>query len=207
LPEIAQIGYRHAMAPLKNQRRETFARKIIEAAKRGLPQTWAYEQSGYRTLPGHVSEVAASRLLSTVEVQQRIAELNAPAVKRTRTTIDSLAKQFDEVFDAAIGASQLGAAGAAAAAKAKLFGFMRDRLEVGGVGSFDSCETMPQVVEALLADQSPAEAIATCDALRSAIELHAATHAAIVLPTARKVDEGALALAALRPHRKNGRGH
>jgi hypothetical protein len=192
------------MGTLKNVKHETFARMIIQAAKDGRSQGWAYEASGYKAR-GHSAEVLGCNLLKKIKVQQRIAELTAPAVKKTRTTIDSLAKQFDGVFDAAIGASQLGAAGAAASAKAKLFGFMRDRLEIGGVGSFDACETMTELVQTLLADQSPSEALATCDELRSAIELHAAMHAAVVSAPAPKVDERELSLAALRPKHRNGR--
>jgi hypothetical protein len=197
------------MAPLKNLKRETFCRKILEGAKHGISQAEAYEQSGYRT-SGHASEVAASRLLSTVEVQRRIAELTAPAVRKARTTIDSLAQQFDDVFNAAMSNVQLGAAGAAAAAKAKLLGFMRDRLELGSVGSFDNCTTMPQLIEALLADQSATEALETLDAMREAIELHAATHAQIIVPSAdpdrRRINETEAALALFRPSRP-GRRH
>jgi hypothetical protein len=188
---------------LKNQRWELFCRNLVEGAKLGWPASQAYIRSGYKA-DDATARANASRLLAKDSIKMRLSELTAPTVKRTRTTIDSLAKQFDDVFDAAISASQLGAAGAAASAKAKLFGFMRDKLEIGGVGSFDACLTLPELVEALLSDQSPAEALETCDALREAIEQHAATHAAIIVPTAPKVDEFA---ESMRVSRKNGRGH
>ncbi|MFY9957958.1 hypothetical protein [Bradyrhizobium sp.] len=194
------------MAPLKNQRRETFARKIIEAAKRGLPQTWAYEQSGYRTLPGHVSEVAASRLLSTVEVQQRIAELSEPATRRAKISVESLLAQLEATVTGATKAKQFGAVNGSLALIGKLTGLLRDQIEIGSVGQFDQCQTMPELVEALLANESPAQALQTLDTLRQAIELHAATHAAIVVPRhMMPSDETAMALAMFRPGRKDRR--
>src|SRR4051812_30562350 len=105
------------MPALKNLKRETFCRKILEGTQHGISQAEAYERSGYRT-SGHASEVAASRLLSTVEVQRRIAELTAPAERKTRTTVDTLAAQLDAVFDGASGDRQWGAAGSAAGVKA-----------------------------------------------------------------------------------------
>jgi hypothetical protein len=191
------------MAPLKNQRWELFVRNLIEGAKHGWPASQAYIRSGYKA-DDATARANASRLLAKDSIRMRLAELTAPATKKTRATVDTLAQQFDAVFDGAMSNAQFGAAGAAAAAKSKLLGFMRDRLEVGGVGAFDNCQTMPELVEALLANESPAEALAICDELRQAIEVHAATHAAIVLPAPPKVDELAASLAVSR---RNGRAH
>jgi hypothetical protein len=54
------------------------------------------------------------------------------------------------VFDGAMGSAQFGAAGSAAAAKAKLLGFMRDKIEVGSPGQFADLTTPASVVDALL---------------------------------------------------------
>jgi hypothetical protein len=195
------------MPALKNVRNDQFCQHIATSPKTGMSQGQCYEAAGYKT-NGNSAEACASRLLSDAKVQARIAELGAPTVRKTRATIDSLASQFDAVFDGAMGSAQFGAAGAAAAAKSKLLGFMRDRLEVGGVGAFDQCETVPQLVEALLADQTPTEALETLDALREQIELHALTHAVTVIaaPDRTRINESALSLAVFRKPRKNGRG-
>jgi hypothetical protein len=197
------------MAPLKNQRHELFCRNLVEGAQRGWSASEAYIRSGYKA-DAAAARANASRLLTKDSVKTRLAELAAPTVKKTRATIDTLAEQFDAVFDGAMGSAQFGAAGSAAAAKSKLLGFMRDRLEVGSVGSFDACETMPQLVEALLADQSATEALETLDAMREAIELHAATHAQIIVPAAdpdrHRVNETEASLALFRPTRP-GRRH
>lgn len=194
------------MPQLKNLKRETFCRKILEGTKLGISQAEAYEQSGYRTT-GHASEVAASRLLSMVEVQRRLEELSAPTVRKTRATIDTLAEQFDAVFDGAMGSAQFGAAGSAAAAKSKLLGFMRDRLEVGGPGDFAACETIEEAVAMLLADMSPAEALEQVELTRQAIEHYAGDHAEVIVPEmARKPStEVGDALALFQPTRKTRR--
>lgn len=194
------------MPALKNARHELFCRNLIDGAHRGWSATEAYIRAGYKGEEG-VARACASRLLTNENIKRRLAELNAPAVRKTRTTVDSLAQQFDEVFAAAMSNVQLGVAGAAAAAKAKLFGFMRDRLEVGSVGSFDNGTTMPQLIEALLADQSATEALETLDAMREAIELHAATHAQIIIPAVdpdrRRINETEAALALFRPKHRH----
>jgi hypothetical protein len=164
---------------LKNQRRETFCRMIIEAAKRGLPQTWAYEKAGYRA-DGHSAEVNASRLLNYAEIKARIAELGAPAVRKTRVSIESLLNELETTINDARGDGQHSVVVNALTLSAKLVGLLRDRVEIGGVGEFAACETTEQVVATLLSDQSPAEALAGLDVLRGEIERHAANHATIV---------------------------
>lgn len=168
--------------PLKNLKHEAFCRELLEGTKKGWNAAEAYRLV-YGT-EGHVSESAASRLLKNVEVQARIAELTEPAARKTRTTVDTLAAQLDEVFAGAAGDKQWGAAGSAAALKAKLLGFMRDKLEVGGPGSFDDLHTVEQVADRLIDDAgSPAAALAQLDQMRQLVEQRAAGAALDVMPT------------------------
>jgi Ni,Fe-hydrogenase I large subunit len=206
--ERANIRYRHAMAPLRNIKRETFCRKLLEGAKHGISQAEAYEQSGYRTT-GHASEVAASRLLSTVEVQRRIAELGAPAVRKTRVTIESLLNELETTITDARASKQHSVVVNALTLSAKLCGMLRDQIEFGPPGSFGPCETVAQVVEALLIDESPQSALQTLAEMREEVERIALTRATMVVaePDRYRINEGELSLAALRPPpRKNGRG-
>jgi hypothetical protein len=101
--------------------------------------------------------------------------------------------QFDEVFDAAMGEKQLGAAGSAAAAKAMLFGFMRDRLEVGGVGEFDDCKTLDDIGGRMIddADGDVAKVLADIDAVRALVEGRAAARATTINQIARRPKMGA----------------
>src|SRR5262245_37625971 len=118
-----------AMPALRNTRHESFAQHIVARPRTGKNNTECYQAAGYRT-EGNAAEVGASRLLSSVKLQQRIAELIEPTVKKTRTTVDTLTEQFDRVFDGALAAEQFGAAGNAAGLKAKLLGFMREKIEI-----------------------------------------------------------------------------
>jgi hypothetical protein len=177
---------------------------IIEAAKRGLPQTWAYEKAGYQA-DGHSAEVNASRLLNYAEIKARIAELGAPAVRKTRVSIESLLNELEMTINDARGDGQHSVVVNALTLSAKLVGLLRDRVEIGGAGAFDACESTEQVVAALLSDQTPNEALASLDVLRGEIERHAADHAHVVAVDGawpRAPSESAQALALLRPGRR-----
>ncbi len=195
------------MAPLKNPRHELFVQLTLEGVKLGRTQGQNYERAGFKA-QGHAAEVAASRLLKNAELRTRLAELTEPAVRKTRTTVDSLADQFDAVFDAAITEKQLSAAGTAAGLKAKLLGFMRDRLEIGAPGDFSGCDNVEDLVARLLSEMDSQKALQALDMLRSLIEQSAANSAQDVTPapaTHRPGVETSRALASLRPTRKGGR--
>jgi hypothetical protein len=193
------------MPALKNVRYEKFCQNIATSPKTGWPQGRCYVEAGFKTAD-RSADACAARLLTRANIQARIAELVEPTVRKTRATVDTLAAQLDAVFDGATGDRQWGAAGSAAALKAKLLGFMREKLEVGSPGSFDSCQTTGEVVAALLADQTPAEALASLDILRGEVEHHAAGHADVVaVEPARPRAPGSetdKALALLRPGRR-----
>jgi hypothetical protein len=191
------------MPALRNQKHENFSQLTLQGAKYGWTQAEIYKRAGYHAT-GHSAEMAASRLMKKDEIQRRIAELGEPAVKKTRATVDTLAAQFDAVFDGAMGSAQFGAAGSAAAAKGKLLGFMREKLEVGGPGSFDGLQTTEEVIAQLLSDQSASEALESLAILRDAIEHHAADHADVVAaidPARPRPNEGDLSLAPYRKRR------
>jgi hypothetical protein len=194
---------------LRNLKHEAFAQLIAQAPKHGMSNAHCYREAGYRVDAGPACDVAASRLLSSDKVRARIDELIRPTIRRTRATVDTLAEQLDHVFAGATGDRQWGAAGSAAALKAKLLGFMRERLEVGAVGAFDECRTTEEVIAKLLTEhESPAAALAELDELRQMIEAYAANHAAPVEagPSVRPRslgDETEMSLALLRPkHRR-----
>jgi hypothetical protein len=137
-------------------------------------------------------------------MQARIAELLRPTVRKTRATVDSLSEQFDAVFDGAMGSAQFGAAGSAAAAKAKLLGFMRERLEVGAPGEFTNCSTPEHVVDALLLDcRDPHEIADMIERMavmcRDRVANMAQPVKAEVTP---KVDEAAAAIEMFRPRKR-----
>jgi hypothetical protein len=195
------------MAPLRNVKHEAFCRELLKAAKNGRGQGEAYLAAGYKA-DGHGADVCASRLLKNVHIRARVAELSEPAAKKTKISVESLLAQLEATVAGATEAKQFGAVNGSLALIGKLTGLLRDQIEIGAVGSFGECTTIPQLVEALLADQSAPEALQTLEELRQAIELHALTRAAVVVaePDRYRINESALSLAALRPQRKNGRG-
>ena len=65
------------MARLENVRQEKFCRNFCKSGN----QTEAYKAAGYKVKSDAAASSAASRLLSNVKVQQRIAELNVEIVK------------------------------------------------------------------------------------------------------------------------------
>jgi hypothetical protein len=169
------------MAPLKSLRQETFCHKVIEAAKLGLSHAVAYERSGYRTT-GHASEVNASKLLSKTEIQERIAELMAPAARKIGVTVETLLHELEESRSGAVAAEQYGAANGAIGLKGKLTGLLRDKVEIGGPGDFDGLETLEGVAEKMLEDTEPADLLRRLDALRDAVEALAGRRAILVKP-------------------------
>jgi len=157
------------MPVLTNPRHEAFCQQIIEGARYGRTQAQAYSRAGFRA-DGHSAAMAASRLMKKDDIRGRIAELTAPVVRKTRATVDTLAEQFDVVFDGAVGDAHWGAAGSAAGLKAKLLGFMREKIEIGGPGMFDPCETREQVADRMLDECGSLEAaLAGFDELRASL--------------------------------------
>ena len=132
------------MPALQNVRHERFAQNIATSTKTTWSNGRCYSEAGFKT-DNRSADACAARLLTNANVSARIEELLAPIVQKTRTTVDTLAAQLDAVFDGASGDRQWGAAGSAAALKAKLLGFMREKIEVGGPGAF-----VPQTVDEVL---------------------------------------------------------
>ncbi len=73
------------MPVLKNARHERFAQNITK----GMSATKAYEKAGYKRNDG-----SAGRLHRNAQVQERIAELMAPAVEATQATVERVLKEM-----------------------------------------------------------------------------------------------------------------
>jgi hypothetical protein len=143
------------MPALKNVRNELFCQLIVKSPKSGWPQGRCYVEAGYRT-NGRSADACAARMLTRANIRTRIDELLQPTIKKTRATIDDLAEQLDEVFAGARTDRQWNAAASASGLKAKLLGFLREKIEVSGSSEFDSVTTTEDVVRLMLRDQSAA---------------------------------------------------
>lgn len=131
------------MAPLKNPRHEAFIRHLLE----GKDACDAYEFAGFKRDDGN-----AARLKANPKVAARLAELQAEIAAETTVTVQGLLNELEEARKKATDLKQLNAAIAAINAKAKLSGLMveRQKIEVGGPGAFDGCNSVESVVDELL---------------------------------------------------------
>lgn len=111
------------MPVLPNPRHERFAQELAK----GKSASEAYANAGYKANDGN-----AATLKGNQRVEQRIAELLNKAASKTEVTIETLAAQLDEDRALAHKIEQPGAAVSASTAKAKLFGYMKEKHEVTG---------------------------------------------------------------------------
>jgi hypothetical protein len=126
------------MPPLENPRHERFVQALFE----GKPANKAYEEAGYKAHDGN-----CIRLRGNERVRARLAELQGQVAKKTAVTVESLLEELEQARVRADSLSQLSAAVRATAEKAKISGLLVQRVEVGGPGEFDKCQTEDQVIE------------------------------------------------------------
>jgi hypothetical protein len=128
--------------PLKNPKHETFVQLLLQ----GETAIDAHEKAGFAR-----SDANSSRLKANPKVAARLAELQSEIAKETVTTVEGLIAELEQARVQASSLNQLSAATAAILGKAKISGLMAPtKLEVGGPGSFEKCETIADVVDELL---------------------------------------------------------
>jgi hypothetical protein len=101
------------MPLLDNPKHEIYAQELAK----GTTATRAYVRAGYRE-----SRPAASRLSTNVNIQGRVAELQAVTAERAEITIESLLREAEKIWLAAMASGQCSAAVSALILKAKLAG-------------------------------------------------------------------------------------
>lgn len=111
------------MPVLSNQRHELFA----QALYKGATQTDAYLEAGYIG-----DRTAASRLSTNVNIKQRVAELQAAAAERATITVHDIVDQLDEDRAFARKLEAPAPAIQATMGKAKVLGFLTDKVEHTG---------------------------------------------------------------------------
>lgn len=111
-----------------NPRRERFAQEYIKDGN----ATQAAIRAGFSI--GGAKQVA-SRLLTNVDIQARIADLRAPVVEAAQLTLANHLKALEELRDAAQAAKQFGPAVQAEASRGKASGLYTEKREVTFPGS------------------------------------------------------------------------
>lgn len=127
----------------------------------------AYQAAGYQASlenNGRSIDVAASRLLSNVKVQNAIASHVVRARTRHDYTVDTILGELDESRQAALADKQHGPAVQATTVKAKLLGMIVDRKEVGTPGDFAALDSI-QAILALAAKELGQDAAAMLSAI------------------------------------------
>jgi hypothetical protein len=117
------------MAALPNARHERFAQEITK----GSTGRDAYKAAGYETKGDAATDAAASRLLSDVRVQARIAEIQERAATRVEISVASVTENLARIAakaEALAEASGLSVARAAWMDAAKLNGLAPDKLQL-----------------------------------------------------------------------------
>jgi hypothetical protein len=138
------------MPALKRVRHERFAQNLAK----GMTQRASYMAAGYQCTPD-AADAAASRLLTSAKVEERVVEVLKPVAKEVRVTVASLVAEADAAMAAAARDGHHSAVIAALTLKAKVTGNLRDKVEVGGPGAFDALDTPEKVLEAVRRDLGP----------------------------------------------------
>ncbi len=137
------------MPVLSNPRHERFAQELAK----GKSADAAYEAAGFRRHRGNAATLRANQ-----SVQDRVAELQAPAAKRAEVTAESLIAEAEEVRERALAAGQYAAAVAAIKEKGVLSGV---RVEKSERKSINDVRRLPDnELDALIADLVAREEIA-----------------------------------------------
>jgi phage terminase small subunit len=132
------------MGTLANPRHERFVQALFE----GKTADAAYAKAGYKPNDGN-----CIRLKGNERVKARLAELQAQAAKKSEVTVQSLLAELETARERADSAEQFSAAVRAIEAKAKVSGVLTQKIEIGGPGDFDKCETTEAVAAKMLEDQ------------------------------------------------------
>lgn len=129
------------MPALKNQRHEKFTLALFE----GKTATEAYEQAGYKPCRKN-----AARLTTFDDIRSRLAELQSAVAKKSEVTVESLLDELEHARQRADSLDQLSAVVKSISEKAKISGLLVQRVEVGGAGDFDDCESTEDIADKIL---------------------------------------------------------
>jgi phage terminase small subunit len=129
------------MPVLKNPRWERLAQELAQ----NKTATEAMQLAGYSD-PRN-----STRLTKKDVIRRRIEELQSRGAERAEVSVTSLLLELEDARSKATDNNQLAAATTAIMGKAKLAGFLRDKIEVTTVDEFDDDDMSIEDIAALLA--------------------------------------------------------
>lgn len=113
-----------------------------------------YVEAGFRSLSAAAVDANASRLIGSDKIKARIAELQAPAIKASQITLQSVLAELQLTVEQARQAKQLSVVNGSLALIAKLTGLLVDKVEVGGPNSFAEA-TMSGTLRMVASEMGP----------------------------------------------------
>ena len=156
----AFFGILRAMPALRLIRHEKFAREYVKNGVAGIAYAKAYDR---RHIDG-TAYVNGCRLLKHANINMCLCELRNQAMKRADITIDKILSDYQFALEMGKEQSKPDAIVKAAEAQAKLVGMLRERVEAGNVGDFDSMDTIQEILTSVTEQAGPDAALALAKA-------------------------------------------
>lgn len=155
------------MPALKNERYEFFVREYIKLGAEN--STEAYRRTarkfGRKLTHWNSAAVIGGRLVKRAPIKRRIQELRQQMIKRHDITIDKILNDYAEAMTLARSQGRADQLIAGATAQAKLVGLLRDRVETGAAGEFDTLDNISDVLEKVAEVVGPDVALALSKAM------------------------------------------
>lgn len=156
------------MGVLRNLKHEQVVRAYVRLHLEG--ETHGFQAKAYRKVYPHIKSphvvwAASSRLFKRPDVQRRIKEVTKRLITRMDITEERILTQYQDAYDMAKAQGKSGDMINASTAQAKLVGLLRDRIEAGSPGDFDSMENISDILSALEQQAGPEAALALSNAL------------------------------------------
>jgi hypothetical protein len=144
------------MSALSRPRHEKFVRAYLKTGIGSKAYCKAYD----RLLPDATARVNASRLLTHANINIRLCELREQAMKRSDITIDKIITDCQNALNMAASLEKPADMVNAAMAQAKIVGLLKDKIEHGNAGDFDTMENMSDIIQSVSDQAGPEAALA-----------------------------------------------
>lgn len=154
------------MPPLKNLRHEKFIREHIKLCGENAQLAWQLASPpGKKFKHENSPDTMACRILKNPAVKARYEELVQQMAKRADITIDKILTDYQEALTLAKRQEKPDGIVNAATAQAKLVGLLRERVEAGKPGDFETMDNISDVIQAIADAAGPEVAMAISKAM------------------------------------------
>lgn len=138
------------MPQLKNVKHERFCTLYARGKMQNLSDGKIFVLAGGNARTVHAADQAAHRLLQREDVQRRLGELGAYAVKKAEIDTENLLSKSERVFYESVDAKEYGHANKALELQGKLSGTLVDRIELDASITFRDVKSVDDVAAEML---------------------------------------------------------